>query len=1239
MNTERTTVVSSKALRRIVRHIAILCSVWLPCFALLAPIVSGQDVGEKSVQRWAIVASQPVRQSGLADLLTAHLSTASSPDHSAIELVERDDFDRVISELEISQLLGSRNSETQLKLSHVLGADVLVLLSHVEREEQTYLQLLVIDGHFGARLRQASFLLEPDKVDSVAEACSDLVDSVRRQYADGIQRIVAVSPFVSHNLLHRWDHLQAGYANVIGNVLMSAPGTAVLEMERADAVQRERLLQGGSDRRRTAVPVFVEGAFLMSSADPTVGEETSVRFLIRITDHTKRQRELRHEAKSLAAAQQWLTSTVAKKVFDGMKSTASDSSGSFSEKQQFASLVRRADSFATFGAWKEETGLREAALLIDPDANTQRQQLVETYLGMVDDVSIATQEARWRLMSHHLRYLVKNEQIDPLRAVELVESATHCFREAIRQDAMPTELRHEARSLFWDAHDWLEKSVKSRAERLPYMEYRKLVRGIRTILDIHYHPLYEQSDSDEVIEDIFQMASRFAGHEREQNWDIPYLFMGHALHHLFNHGFSEKQTRDLCHRLIQTGRPMCEFYGRCGLLTLKTSSTEPIVASDIEDANSLLRYINGVAKAEREAAGDGERVIPMASNGCKRFHRQILRMYEAQQGVALRVEKDWRRLKLPSNIIPYDLEPAFSATRLDIGTPKWQHWKPCGKALDLAWSPDAVFLIEKDAQVREVVRREDQEVEIDKVVWDGANIWLSREGVGIEVYSPDGQRLCAIDGKDGLPTTSGDGFLSDGLFLHPVRPGCCLAIGSLGEHQRVWAASVTLAAPDKQRSAAQVNLIYSATRLGDETAGSRIVGEERAGSYGEEPIDEIFRPSWAIEYTNPFDAEERWLLIGRKPKVRWMRGGRQPLAIDLDTLKVSLFPARLPYAFAFSDDAGHADKVTAINGSIIFSYRALHHHWPLQKDLKSWERHSSGYVHTSLQSRFLRDGDRVFRAGTRWVGFDSQTREMLVPTKTYLPSHHQFKYYGESAHYGMVGWNPTRENSMRWHRSYKIAREPGVAFQLNIDSGSDVTLKQLYPFVPGDRLQRHHDAVKALQSAGVLVGQPNGQSSRGTIVSLTRNCSEETIDDVMNLYDVRELYVKKAPITDQAMKKIGQLASLHTLYLVDTEVSSEGIRFLRGNRKLRDLRLDSSAANPPIGDAALKHLVDCRLERLTLYGSGFGDASARQLEAFKQLEWVAFRNASVSKAALDTLQQRTKARIEWTTDRSDKRGR
>ncbi|HLQ46678.1 MAG TPA: CsgG/HfaB family protein, partial [Planctomycetaceae bacterium] len=215
--------------RLAVGRIAILFSLLTSSFAPAAddsprPGADQRQPPPLAFRGWAVLATNELREIGLSDLLTANLSQHD------FALVEREQLDAVLREIELSRLLSFDAAAQRLKVGQLVKADALVLLSLVENDKNKFVKLVISDCQYGSRLRLDHFPFagngqerrplspraeaasdargeggsrpEPATLEQLVQDVAGAVDETRKRFAHGVERIVAVSPFLSKNLTH-----------------------------------------------------------------------------------------------------------------------------------------------------------------------------------------------------------------------------------------------------------------------------------------------------------------------------------------------------------------------------------------------------------------------------------------------------------------------------------------------------------------------------------------------------------------------------------------------------------------------------------------------------------------------------------------------------------------------------------------------------------------------------------------------------------------------------------------------------------------------------------------------------------------------------------------------------------------------------------------------------------------------------------------------------------------------------
>ncbi len=339
--------------------------------------------------RWAILGSRALRDARLTDLVTARLSSLGG-----LELVEREELRSIAAEYALAELGSAGAVGRRLRLGTLLRADRLLLVSRLPRAEvadgaDDAVRLVIADCLSGARIGHEAWPADTGSEELIA-AIVAAVEQTQRRFPEGVARIVGVSHFLSRNLVHDFDHRQAGYAYLLQHALALHPGTAVLEIEEARAVALELSLgtpDGTEDLRGRLVPALVDGEFTVS-VDPGSGVQTVD--LVVSMHRGKHADEIRKSALPPADVVALLIEELPRQILE-----LDPEETRFSVDEQRDWLVARAREFGLVGAWQHSLGLREAALLIDPgNVRLRLDTITEDSLLMCRPLPVPVSPAR-----------------------------------------------------------------------------------------------------------------------------------------------------------------------------------------------------------------------------------------------------------------------------------------------------------------------------------------------------------------------------------------------------------------------------------------------------------------------------------------------------------------------------------------------------------------------------------------------------------------------------------------------------------------------------------------------------------------------------------------------------------------------------------------------------------------------------------------------------------------------------
>lgn len=1207
----------------------------------IAASATSTMAGNASFHRWAIVASDEVRECGLADLLTAKLS-----EQRDLELVERDQLELATRELELSALLGAEAAVERLKLGRLLSADALVLLSMVEHDGKKCVKLVASDCRYGARLNVDSMVFDANRIDALAERCVQIVQQTQTRFNTGIKHLVGVTPFLSNNLTIESDHLQSAFSTLTQNGLLNYPGVAVVELDEARAISRELTLSG--KKTKTAVmPVIVEGEYKVSRGGRE--NEPRVHVAVRVRDGKDVVRQWQIDD-AMSEVVSNLMETIPARILD----VPNDQHiVPFNRREQEAVLASRAKAFARLGSWKQSSSLREAALLLaPPDVETrialavdcdiwiaESWRAIEPQLRAATRIRLSRQQQvelaastsneqleRFQYLTHHVEHLVHNRMLNPREAALLtLGSIMDLLTPWLPLVTNDDQLRTVAEQFFWNAvtrlqnldfelrdgelhpvlHRWFghtrpgqlqpwrgENDDKGWSKRKQIETYTYFARNViyqtfaRRSRDVwvgnYFSPRPEYDDS-RTLNRFYRLLTEATPR------DVPIGFMAtlacgqYRASELLYKRLGTDEVREFYVRLRATKVPMYEFYARCGTLGLKVIRNEPLDRTAMKEVTSLIDEFNSRTYLQLD---DG-RIEPFYKN------LAIMRRRIAERigGVSR------KRHPLPMNWIPRD-DPQRRVTFAPIdGLPTGAiAITKCTDTLDLIRSRDKIYIVPEKGVVRQIF----SDYSLQDAAWDGEQIWVATANSGIHVFSSSGHNLGRIRSSEGLPFFDDD---SAGqaktqisfIRLRAISPGRCIAVGPLSKTRRLWFAELT---KDIGQGAYRAKVFHSATAEPPDQNRNRALEADR-------DANEIFHPRFLLHYSNPQQPDVDFLLIGRDGG-HYLEG-RQPLAVDLKTLDVSVFPVQIqPRALVLVDQgniiAVRNDRVTRIS--------------PPTKDNDQWMKkvvQPRGTPSRFAPSGFLiRHHGKIVNGGATWrlLGENSQTEWL---TETPLPLRYHFRHYGLSVHDGIVGWR-------YGDRFYRASIDDSPALPQTPD--------ELYPFVPAEAREQHARAIREIERLGGHVGsnfiQPRfssgGAAGWHTLVYLSKQWQggDDGLALLKDLYNLYELQLVQADVSNEGIKHVGQLTTLGVLDLVETKVTGEALPELTNLDSLGKLRLEGTVDGKQFGDDCLKHLTELKsLQTLEIYGLGFTDSGLQHLANMSSLSELRLYSTAMTKDKLN----------------------
>jgi hypothetical protein len=1214
--------------------------------------VSGAAASE-SFQRWAVVGDAAAREAGLSDLVTAELAQLPQ-----VELVEREELQRVIAELELSQLHTAAESAGRLRLGSLVKADALVLLSMGNRDDKPFVRVVTCDCVSGARLAYEQFPYSAAWIDRLASDVAGVVSRTLSRFPVGVQRLLTVSPFLSKDFSHDFDHLQNACAAWLSEVLARQPGLAIVELAEARAIGRELSITNSklSDRFH---PLFIEGEY-SSERDPD-STIAKVRLTLSARDREKAVLSVESETLQLQELSGWLEATAGSKVLTHLRQTPKTDAG-ITRTEQVRLLSDRADRFSQFGSYEQSIALREAALLLKNDPKIELT-LVEDYqsrlTGRYDEAS------SWLIERHQLfvrsggtEQFVLPETWDQRFDGDLQlyrAMLPHCLS-SLRQTDSPS---HEASKLLqimtyrlpdcrfvpqrWhEAHEvreaafWNAVSILSAATREEYNSGKVLVpvvsglslsqtltgrydrwidAAVAYIFRYRGNVALNGPRNEWQAEDTLDAFTRLLTESRLSNCLCNRILRwchgspAEGLVFSMKHGVcSEKQLVEFHKTLSGSSDPVWQIYGACLADSMEWESynqkTDAVIQARARNLMSIEKQVLSLKRENQVAAVTAQSAVTILRG---------LRLNLQRRAYSLAQDR-WPAT--PQPITGADPFPHLSFHQTAI-TADWSHLSPCTPEFDIVWSFERVAKLSADGRQTVLYDAQKQNDQVRQVVWDGEYLWIGTRAFGVRIYSTDGKVLAEIpqgvrDSSSGPvlpewePDNMGDGMTAriestasaHAFRLFSVSPGRCLVTGRYGKQARRWIALLEF-----RDGRCEVHVLHEAAIQVDRNAV-------------EDPeIEEACEPKWFLHVPPKSGESVSRILMGRGSS-RYPTVVRRPMLIDIDAKRVSLFDGeapvkgtgliRLTTSFGQSaivqDDAGFNLLTRDTNAASGWNSQ-------LTKFRTEYSTHYQSYSWPLVTEQ------GVYFPGPMWRHVDPDTGAMKTVSPEPLSTAWLFDEYAVSGPFGLVAWN----------RADKL-------FQINVhpEPSKEPTLDERYPFVPADQRVRHHHAVTRLRELGGTVESRWGSFTRAlqrrrngkewlTVAWFPASWKGDARDFALlkDIYNLRELLLVGAPVADSDCETIAQLTQLLHLTFEQTNVTNQGLMSLHSLPHLAEVRLQGGTDQDSFSDDAMNAMSRLpSIERLIIHGKGFTDAAISKLPAARSFHRLCLLDTAITDEAV-----------------------
>jgi len=806
---------------------------WVVLMLASVPLLGGAAAFGQP-PRTAVLVSETLRGKPYGDLLSIELS------RRGVSLVERVELDRIAAEQERS-VFGGKAAAARIRIGRLLGARHLALLDRPAAHggQAEGLRLQVIDVATGLRLGSEVVAIDtPQAAEEVGKSLAEAAIDLRERFPDGVESVVAVTPWLSENLTREYDALQTALAHLLAAALQRQKGVAVVEIDEARRIERERNL-GGADAASRPAPWVVEGRFELQPVKPDEPRRMNLSATLRRVESDGQPRVWRRDGvpiEQVASVVADDAASAARNVLSvQMRDRPTDAGGTFE------ALIERADRFSTIGMWGEAASLREAAIVAAPRHDQvieQRLATVRDYTRLLNDglmrglpaptndreleawtAAVRQRLTLWRQAMWHVEYMIINRRIDKVSAYPIVRQLLKIpwrYRTIRDGSARALIAADEDRRRFL-----LEVLPRALGLPAPPGSERHTSSGIRfaaLALDSAVEPYYGRLTATDLNLFATLLISKLPAELPPDGQFVRYR-LGGPLHRLPDEHYggydgvdveppvTAEQWEATMRRLAaqpKDQRPAAWAVGEYALLAMEGWQVD---RDDQIRRQALYERARKLEAEWRTLPKRGARSDDGLVAAIEELRKQLK---PRSASPSIKRPTPAPKIKRPEAIIGEGLEPINLHIVDGDGsrTDAWSDWfdvlpvegKPQG-LLNIWVGGNAVFYERRlgELESKLELRRNHR---VAAACWDGRYAWIANPYEGVYLLDAAGELVARFDKEAGLPAGSWT------ILVQPLTKGRAIAAGTNRGDQRSWIAQLWL---DEQRRP-RVKVIHAAIK-------------------------------------------------------------------------------------------------------------------------------------------------------------------------------------------------------------------------------------------------------------------------------------------------------------------------------------------------------------------------------------------------------------------------------------------
>ena len=315
-----------------------------------------------------------LENSAVFNLLQVELSN-----DSRLAMLERAEIDKIFDEKTLQIAFTDSGTESGRNFGTLLGADLLILLKAGKEEDIEFLDIIIIETSSGLKIYKTRIFWDKDKPENTVKELIDIINKGLKIHSTEVSAVIAVPPFLSDDLIHKYDSLQNAFAELLKQRIQNVPGMRLVELEEARAIADEYKVSGQRDVVRPLLPYYILGKYRNNIIDDV--RNINISMEAKLLENVVCSKTI--ESLSPEYVGDFFQKFLNNLLFQIDKNIKTDSNPEIEVKE----LKARIDSFCSMNKYEEAVCLIESCILLKPDDLDIRTSAIELYTKLIEKLA------------------------------------------------------------------------------------------------------------------------------------------------------------------------------------------------------------------------------------------------------------------------------------------------------------------------------------------------------------------------------------------------------------------------------------------------------------------------------------------------------------------------------------------------------------------------------------------------------------------------------------------------------------------------------------------------------------------------------------------------------------------------------------------------------------------------------------------------------------------------------------